>query len=78
MRKGSASYATPEDKKGRKEVRRVESQLQPHKSKSGSLLPKTVLERQMFFLCSGAGGKRNIKYTFVHKDNHKINLLAEH
>lgn len=42
------------------------------------LLPKTVLERQMFFLCSGAGGKRNIEYTFVHKDNHKINLLAEH
>lgn len=78
MRKGSASCATPVDKKGRKEVRRMESQLQPHKSKSGFLLPKTVLERQMFFLCSGAGGKRNIEYTFVHKDNHKINLLAEH
>lgn len=73
------------DKKGKKgskacreKMRRVESQLQSHKSKSGLLLPKKVSESQMFFLCSGAGGKKNVKYMFMNEVNHKINLLAKH
>lgn len=65
-------------KTGRKEMRRVESQLQSHKSKSELVLPEEVLERQMLFLCSRAGGMRNIEHTFAHKDNHKINLLTQH
>lgn len=58
-------------------MRRVDSQLQSHKSKSGILQPKKVSKRQMLFLCSGAGGKKNVKYVYD-KDNHKINLLAKH